>query len=109
MTGYRVTEQHVREARQQGDLKELLTMARTEGTDTAARNRRLVLAHPDLAQQLTEPPCKFTRPEAWTGYIGPKWTEGRHGELRLNDSPYRQQLVDILAAAHARLRKETAA
>lgn len=107
---YRITAEHIREVRAQGDLKALLTMARTQGTTTAARLRSAVLAHPDLAEQLTAPPCSFARPEVWTGYIGPKWIEGRHGEAVLNTSPYRAQLVAIVAEAEQRnTRKDAAA
>jgi hypothetical protein len=107
---YRVSEEHVREVRAQGDLKAMLTAARTYGTDVAVCNRRLVLAHPDLAQKLTEAPCRFATPEMWTGYIGPKWIEGRFGEAVLNDSPYRAQLAGLVAEAEQRhTRKDTAA
>ncbi|MEU8136067.1 hypothetical protein [Streptodolium elevatio] len=107
---YRITEDDIREVRAQGDLKALLTAARTQGTADAARNRAAVLAHPDLAEQLCVAPCKFAAPEMWTGYIGPKWIEGRHGEAVLNTSPYRAQLVALVAEAEQRnTRKDAAA
>lgn len=109
MRDFHVTEQHVREAREQGDLKELLAMARQQGATEAARNKSLVLAHDDLASRLTAPPCSFARPEMWTGYIGPAHIEGRFGEQVLNESPYRAQLVALVEEAERRARTENAA
>ncbi len=44
---------------------------RAEARAAAAERRRRVLAHPDIAQRLTERPCGFPRPEMWNGYIPP--------------------------------------
>lgn len=68
--------------------------------------RALVLAHPDLAEQLTKPPLNFSRPEAWDGYIPPEtWGETARGHPRFNDSPRRIALLALVA--EARRREET--
>jgi len=80
--------------------------------------RTRVLAHPDLAQRLTEPPLRLVRPECWNGYIPPRTLPdndrvhcGPHGGLRcrdrphrtrVNKSPIRRQLVEIATEAIAR-------
>lgn len=72
----------------------------------ANRQRRArVLAHPDLAARLTQPPLSYKQPEQWSGYVPPEQYGGSH-----NDSQRRTALVEImrevadreLAAAAAR-------
>lgn len=68
-----------------------------------ADRRELVLRYPDIAAKLTERPLRFSRPEAWNGYIPPKLTPDRDG-YRLNTSPFRAALVAICAEAEQRER-----
>ncbi len=49
-----------------------------------------VLAHPDIAAQLTRPPLSLPDPRMWSGYIPPSEWRGQ-----LNDSPVRRQLIAI--------------
>lgn len=88
--------------RAEGDFREALAALVDDARAQCDRRRRMVLAHPDLAQQLTAAPCKFATPEAWTGYIAPATYDVRGSEQARNESPYRAQLVAIVAAAEAR-------
>lgn len=64
-------------------------------------NRIAVLAHPDLAAKLCEPPLNYDRPDQWTGYIPPEiWNNQR------NDSGRRAALIELLL--EALLREEAA-
>lgn len=92
-----LTEDDVHAMREQDDLKAYIRDACTAATNEAARIRRAVLARPDLAQQLTEPPLSCPTPEAWTGYIPPSHWHGSH-----NDSPIRTQLLALLTQAETR-------
>lgn len=68
--------------------------------DATARMRdrkAAVLAHPDLAQRLTEEPLNFARPDQWNGGIPPEMFNGEH-----NDSPRRAALVEIAEEATRR-------
>jgi hypothetical protein len=68
-----------------------------------ARSRRgRVLAHPDIAKRLTEPPMRYPTPEMWTGYIPP----ARCGEDKPNRSPIRRQLLDTCQAVVDREREQ---
>lgn len=96
--------------RLEGDLLQALGSIREDALADCARRRRTVLAHPDLAAQLTAPPCKFPSPEMWTGYIGAEFLPGHLGDGARNDSPYRAQLVGLVAEADRRnARKDAAA
>lgn len=96
--------------RLEGDLREALRQLQTDARAACKHNRATVLAHPDLAERLTEPPCRFTTAEMWTGYIPPAYLEGRYGEAIPNNSPYRAQLVALVdEAARRRNRTEPAA
>lgn len=72
--------------------------------ETQERRKR-VLAHPDLAAQLTQPPLALTDPVKWNGYIPPRTLPSGDGNPydKVNDSPVRRQLVAIAAEA---LRRE---
>jgi len=64
---------------------------------TNAERRRAVLAHPDLAARLTEPPLAYSDPSRWTGYIPPEmWQQ------LPNRSPRRTALVEIYEEALSR-------
>jgi hypothetical protein len=86
--------------------------------ESSARQAR-VLAHPDLARRLTDPPLKLSDPGRWSGWIPPKTLaeeackscdggdprpacRGWPHRSRLNDSPVRRQLVEIAAEAMRR-------
>lgn len=87
----------------------------TSKRDSLARRAR-VLAHPDLAQRLTDPPLRLRSPERWSGWIplrelpqescghctssGGRRCRGVAHRARANDSPVRRQLVDIAAGGH---------
>lgn len=68
------------------------------------RRRAMVLAHPDLAERLTQPPLGFTRPEQWCGYVA-----GEVWQHRRNTSPRRAALVAIVTEAEARAAQGRAA
>lgn len=98
-----LTEQDVRELRQQGDLTRLLKQARAAGAAENARRRALVLKHPDLAERLTQPPISHTTPEHWTGYIPPAHDPETFGGGRpINTSPIRAALAALVAEAEQR-------
>lgn len=61
-------------------------------------NRRMVLKHPDLLAELRNPPCSFTHPETWGGYLPPERDE--YG--RRNGSLYRAQLDRVVQEARRR-------
>lgn len=61
-------------------------------------NKAMVMKHPDLVAKLKEPPCSYTNPETWGGYLPPERDE--HGR-RIN-SPWRTQLLAIIEEAKAR-------
>jgi hypothetical protein len=69
-------------------------------TVNAAGLRAMVLAHPDLAERLTQPPLSYQRPEQWNGFVPPDTFNGQH-----NDSPRRAALVAIVAEAESRKTK----
>lgn len=71
----------------------------------AARKARraAVLAHPDLAERLTQPPLSYAKAEQWNGGIPPKHSpEDAGGRVKPNDSPRRAALVEICEEAHRR-------
>lgn len=70
---------------------------RKELTDAARRTadrKAAVLAHPDLAERLTQPPLNFARPDQWNGGIPPETVGGTR-----NDSDRRAALVEITEEA----------
>jgi len=68
--------------------------------ECAARRAR-VLAHPDIAARLCDPPMRYTRPEVWTGFIPPNEIPTISGWKR-NESPIRKQLIAICKAVETR-------
>lgn len=87
--------------RQQGDWKAYRQAVKAETMAGCASRKTAVLSHPDLAAKLTEAPCKFSFPEAWSGYVPSATVEEKHTQRR-NTSPYRAQLVAIVAEAQVR-------
>jgi hypothetical protein len=67
-------------------VEEESTEERTKCQDRRAR----VLAHPDLAALLCEPPFSLANPMFWSGYIPPQY----HMQ-KPNNSPIRKQLIMI--------------
>lgn len=87
-------------------LGELYRHAHAAAVAEHAERRRLVLAHPDLAARLTQPPIGYREPAQWSGYIPPYMIEGpchagRNTWTR-NLSPVRVHLVAITHEAMAR-------
>lgn len=75
----------------------LWTTALEEAKAHMTANRTAVLAHPDLAQRLTEPPLGWAKPEQWNGGIPPETFSGEH-----NNSARREALIEIVAEAARR-------
>lgn len=79
------------------------------GQRVAAARRARVLAQPDLARLLCEPPLSMPTPEMWTGYIPPAEVPqlGEFRPYKPNTSPIRRQLIEVCnlvaerEAAHA--------
>lgn len=68
------------------------------GSPSRRVNREMVLKHPDLVAELRKPPCSFTSPENWGGYLPPERDEfGKR-----NGSPFRRQLDAIITEAKRR-------
>jgi hypothetical protein len=65
-------------------------------SDRKVRRAR-VLAHPDIAQRLAQPPLSYPTPEDWNGYVPPAMTPTLNG-YRPNPYPQRKALIDILQA-----------
>lgn len=59
-----------------------------------ASDRAAVLANPDLAARLTQPPLGYARAEQWNGFIPPDTWNGAR-----NDSPRRTALLEIIEEA----------
>jgi hypothetical protein len=68
------------------------------GSPSRKINREMVLKHPDLVAELRKPPCSFTSPETWGGYLPPD--RDQYGAR--NSSPFRAQLDRIIAEARRR-------
>lgn len=73
-----------------GKLSDLEVIARQKCEERRAR----VLAQPDIAKRLCDPPYRASSPGMWTGYIPPAQINGD----KVNRSPIRAQLVDIVRA-----------
>jgi hypothetical protein len=69
------------------------------------RRRNLVLAHPDIAAKLTQPPLHLKDPRHWDGSIAQATYEGANGPIP-NNSPIRSQLQAIVQEAAERARLE---
>lgn len=102
------------------ELMAVWSVKGAESRDASAARRDRVLAHPDLVARMKKAPLRMAEPERWTGWIPPRTdpqeacsgcrryeacTTTQH-RARINDSPYRRELVEIAAEA---LRRETAA
>lgn len=93
--------------------------ARAASKSESQARRDRVLAHPDLAKRLTQPPLSLSQPTKWSGWIPPRLLaedacthcNSSGGDrrcrdwphrARFNDSATRRQLVDIASEAMAR-------
>ncbi len=86
---------------------------RAEARARTAERRRRLLAHPDIAQRLTERPLCFPRPGMWNGYVPPAsgfWGRvSRPGELPVevpNNSPAYFAFCELGRAVAERERTE---
>lgn len=83
--------------------KQMVDDAFAAGIRQAKHRRARVLAHPDLAALLCEPPYSLPTPEMWNGYVAPAQIPMfRHPEWKPNDSPIRKQVMEILFLVAAR-------
>lgn len=93
-----------------GDAKagaEAARAAWVEGRAKAAHRRARVLAHPDIAKALTEPPLRYSSPEMWEGHVPPAWIPTKSG-WKPNRTATRSALISICERVVAR-ESETAA
>lgn len=82
--------------RLEGDLARMWAGVGQQAKDENDRRKRLVLAHPDLAERLGKPPINI-RPDAWTGFV--PMEIGVNG---INRSPTRRALAALVAEAEQR-------
>lgn len=98
-----MTDQPISAAQCNGPVMHLWRQAVAESKRECQDRRARVLAHPDLAKRLTEPPLSLSEPARWNGYIPPRTLpEDEFGRARVNNSPVRRQLVAIASEALAR-------
>lgn len=90
-----LSEDDIRALRQQNDLAAMLRDALARASEENGERRRIVLARPEIAERLTQPPASFARPDCWSGYVAPD----RLPDGQPNRSPVRAQIAEILAAA----------
>lgn len=72
--------------------------------EARARNedrRTRVLAHPDIADDLTRRPLACSTPQQWGGFVPPAMFNGEP-----NDSPVREQIMTILRRVELAEREE---
>lgn len=82
--------------------------SKTEQKRICQERIKLVLAHPDLAEQLKSNLIGYTRPENWNGYIPPAEIPGPAGAPGYyvpNPSPRRAALVALVDEAQRRERE----
>jgi hypothetical protein len=96
-----IEEHEVSEMRAQGDWQAYRKAVAVEVLTMRSERRKAVLAHPDLAEKLMDPPLKMSSPEKWTGYVPSPTVEAKHHQ-DANPSPYRAQLVAIVRVAEQR-------
>jgi hypothetical protein len=93
-----ISEDDIRALRQQNDLTAFIKDQTRAAATRNTRRRATVLAHPDIAAKLTEPPMKFATPENWTGFVPPATLASG----AINTSPVRPALLDLLHQAETR-------
>lgn len=98
---YEPQQADVMELIRQGDLREMLRMEVAQRRAAMKVRRAAVLAHEDLAEQLTAKPMALMSPQSWSGFIPPASVETKH-ESVMNVSPYRAQVVALVAEAQRR-------
>lgn len=72
------------------DVRVQVTEETAEFKSRIQARRDRVLAHPDIAAKLCQPPLSATAPQFWSGYVPPAYHMGKP-----NDSPVRKQLLAI--------------
>jgi hypothetical protein len=82
--------------RLEGDLKRMWAGVGKQAKADNERRKRLVLAHPDLAERLGKPPINI-RPDAWSGFVAQEI-----GASGINNSPIRRALAALVAEAERR-------
>lgn len=82
--------------RLEGDLKRMWAGVGKQAKAENDRRKRLVLAHPDLAERLGKAPINI-RPDAWTGFVPQEL-----GVNGINRSPVRRALAELVAEAERR-------
>jgi hypothetical protein len=93
-----LTEDDIRALQQQKDLGRFIRESLRAGASANTRRKQLVLAHDDLAEQLTQAPIALARADCWSGFMPPeRLTDGR-----VNRSPVRTQLAELVAEAERR-------
>ncbi|MFF1790795.1 hypothetical protein ACFVX9_30560 [Kitasatospora sp. NPDC058243] len=93
-----LTEDDIRALRQQKDLARMLKEGNARARIDSERRKRLVLGYEDLAEQLTQPPLAYARPDCWNGGLGTDQIQ----DGRPNRSPSYRQLAEICAEAERR-------
>jgi hypothetical protein len=85
------------------ELGGLWREAHARATQARQERRKRVLAHPDLAARLCQPPLGYGSPEQWNGFIPPRYLPGDAlGVIRINTAPRRAALAEISAEAMQR-------
>lgn len=96
-----IKEHEVTEMRAQGDFAAYRAAVARAAMDLRRTRKAAVLAHPDLAEQLREAPLCIRDPLLWTGYVPSETVEAKQSQ-QLNMSPYRAQVVALVAEAQRR-------
>lgn len=74
------------------ELTGAILRAAAVAADMCDKRRARVLAQPEIAKRLTQPPLRYSKPEVWNGYVPPAtWRE------QTNNSPQRAALMQILS------------
>lgn len=95
-----LTYDDIRGLKVDGDLGRFIKGHMAAARVECARRRGLVLRYPDLAAKLTEPPCGFTLPEQWNGFIPPAtWNQA------INTVSSRRVLLALVEEAEKRQAK----
>lgn len=91
MTDYGITEQDIAAIRRQNDLKTFMKDVGRQASARCAARVKLVGRYPDLVEQVA---IQLGR-DNWNGYIPPEYD----ATGRINNSPNRRVLLEILAKA----------
>jgi len=89
-------EEDLGQMRLEGDLARMWKGVGAQAKAENERRKKLVLAHPDLAERLGKPPINI-RPDAWSGFVAQEI-----GASGINNSPIRRALAALVAEAERR-------